>query len=326
MNQLRGSMLAIVFLLSAGCTLPDGGAGAGSETSAAKAPGGVSEPCVVGFNARGVMAVSVPSGKESVLPHPDDTSMWAPEYDSVSRTLYYVDRAKRAVIAWQVDGKTRNVLYTFGKDDDELWTWWLLLNKYGDRLFFQIKPWEGGVKSTRLVSYDLKSREPQVVFVGPLSPVQRPAWLSDSSLLVITGVRIPGEATLKSRLEELDLAKRNTRVLQEDIGAFALSDDKKTICTRNLATGDYVIRDFPSLAITRTVTEKELPGENSRGNFCIAGNRYLVLFREHDAMSPLGTFLVELDRPDHKPHRLSRILLDSINSMSSLPEWPKKAN
>ncbi len=275
---------------------------------------------LLGTSSGSVLAVSVDTGAAHYLveyPSRHTDVLNYPAINTRSKTLFYVNRTTGPAIMSVRSGEKAQVIYPLPEDQDGDMVW-LLPSTDGRILYYCLS--EGGPST--VMAFDCEAKRVRQVYLGWLcSP--RPEWLDDTHLLVAEKPEGPGEYDIGLAILNVQTGELKRIPLTSSYGWFALSEDKTRLCVQG-SDRSYIIREYPSLKVIRTIRYDQLPGKYTVEGFCFVGNRHLAMYRATVPSWFMGnTYLVDIEDKDLKARRLIGRRLESLHYVPEPLEWKR---
>jgi len=303
--------LVLIFLLSLmGC------GAAGGCKSAAEAVGApaLENGCALGYDRVGIVFLRLGEGRKHCLLRQDPRHAWrtAPVWSPRHGRLFYVENRNR-IAAKKLNEEQGKVIFTaptdFGIED------WAPLAIVGDEVVALLRTDRSPRVPAQLVAVNVLDGTSWVVVTGNFDNVEA---MSDTEVLVLH--RVETDGTRRPFVAKVDIASGRVDdlfALPDGATFFHLSPSGGTIVTPSkdgvfyrgsVATGDFKPLDIP-----------QVPSWASRGIFCFAGEGHILIWKQKDAMCPLGMHIVNLSTG--KTRRFSWAGLDSITYVPDCSEF-----
>jgi hypothetical protein len=169
----------------------------------------------------------------------------------------------------------------------------------------------------RIITIKYASNEERIVAEGNFD-IGQPLQLMDaSSVLVLRMARLGSSwSRVVVRIDSVDGTSHELLTLSPKGRFFRLSPDGDTVFI--VADDGQLQLQQLSTSTARAIPSVGLPGMTRAGHpFCFLDKTHVLLWREKDAMAPLGVYRMEL-----RTGRGDRVFSDMLRSMTYLPECP----
>jgi len=279
--------------------------------------------CLVGYNMNeGVVAVSLPSGKRTIL-----TSHYYCNtvYHLGTQTLYGVSQKGRAVVSLRSGQQIPTVLYRI-PDGYDVMSARVLPSHDGRRIHIYSPPRipssGPGMEATSIVC-DTASGE-VLAHCDRLPGLG--IWLDDSRFLCLKRFRAEGtgEKRYRSVVGELDVEsgifKPTVELGADPVTTWSFSPSGDRILV--YGEGKFRLYALPGGELLKNFDNDELPGR-THDKFCLVGPDHLAIYRVTGPFTSVGTLLVDLNTLKYtKLSRGGRFVGTYLDGMQYLPQCP----
>jgi len=287
-------------------------AAAGGCKNAAEAVGApaLAKGCMLGYDNHGIACIRLSDGSKHHLlrnypGHVWTIPVWSPKH---GRLFCVLNRTQ--IAAKRLNQEHAEVIYTAPPDFQVEG-----LAVVGGDILAVVSAFN--LSSSQLVAVSILAGTSQVVPVDNLSPVP-PERVSDTEAMILRSVRTDDiRRNLVAKVDTASGGITDLFALPQGAWRFRVSPSGSTIVTPSddgvfyrgsVATGDFEPLDIP-----------KVPSWASRGIFCFAGEGHILIWKQKDAMCPLGMHIVNLSTG--KTRRFSWAGLDSITCVPDCSEF-----
>jgi len=295
-----GCLMAVFF-----CAMPGCNGDAGAERT-------LVQGCVLGRDARGIALVRLQDKAKRYLLRNDGAHRWTlPVWSERHGRLFCADENRGQVISKTLGEDRQEVIFTAPEGSDVV-----QLAVLEDAVL--ILMYDPTQPSKPLVALDLAGQTSRVLAAGNFDPGQPIQPVDDSGILLVRLARAAGGWHRHVARVGTDRVGTRDVLTLPGGGFFRLSPDGDTLFVV-AENGTFRTGQLASSDVEAFVPER-LPGTTRAGHpFCFAGANHVLLWRENDAMAPLGTYAVNLSTG-----KATLLFGDRMSSMTYLPTCPDR--